>query len=98
MKNSIFKKLVSVVSVLAMTVTCTATAFAAYECASQESDLSNATNWNVGGSVTGCAHTRADGVLTSNATIRNVNGGWNKADGAGGWTSASERQTVKRTY
>lgn len=98
MKNSIFKKLVSVVSVLAMTVTCTATAFAAYECASQESDLSSTANWTAGGSVTGCVQSIKDGVLTSNATIRYVNGGWNKADGAGGWTSASERQTVKTTY
>ena len=98
MKKSIFKKLVSVVSVLAMTVTCTATAFAAYECASQESDLSNATNWKAGGSVTGCVQSIKDGVLTSNATIRYVNGGWNKADGEGGWTSASERQNIKSTY
>ena len=37
MKKSIFKKLVSVVAVLATVVSCTATVFADYECASQSS-------------------------------------------------------------
>ena len=98
MKKSIFKKLVSVVSVLAMVISCTATVFAAYECASQESDLSNEANWKKGGSVTGCVQSITDGVLTSNATIRYINGSWNKADGADGWTSASERQNIRSTY
>lgn len=98
MKNSIFKKLVSVVSVLAMVISCTATVFAANECASQESDLSNTTNWKAGGTVTGCVQTITDGALKSNATVRYVNSGWNSTDGEGGWTSASERQNIKSTY
>ena len=65
MKKSIFKKLVSVVSVLAMVISCTATVFADYECASQSSTCDDKTNWTEGGHNTGYSQKVEGGVFKS---------------------------------
>lgn len=72
MKKSIFKKLISVVSVLAMVISCTATVFAANDYASQSSDCGDTTNWTVdkvyGGATQGAKQEITNGVLKSERT------------------------------
>lgn len=98
MKNSIFKKFVSVFAVATMLITSTAVVFAENDYASQTSDCSAKTNWSLGGtSSTGFKHTITDGMFRSERTIFdqgvNTNAGkkvWVEADGNGGFREVTE--------